>query len=66
MANRLRVLLLLTFAVFACSLTSTNLLAQTDLGAVQGHVQDQQNHAIAGATVTLRNVSTAYEQTDSN
>ena len=38
-------------------------MAQTDLGAVQGHVQDQQNKAIAGATVKLHNPSTAFERT---
>jgi len=62
MAIRLRVTHLLTFAVLACCLT-TPLIAQTDLGALQGHVQDQQSKAIAGASVTLRNPSTAFDRT---
>ena len=53
----------LLLALFAVYSTSTLLTAQTDLGAVQGHVQDQQNKAIAGATVKLHNPSTAFERT---
>src|SRR5664280_3894421 len=62
MAIRLRVTHLLVFAVLACCLT-TPLIAQTDLGALQGHVQDQQSKALAGASVTLRNPSTAFDRT---
>jgi len=38
--------------LFAVLLSSNYLTAQTNLGAVQGHVQDQQNKALAGASVT--------------
>src|SRR5208283_2399411 len=54
---------LLAFALFAAFWSSTYLAAQTDLGAVQGHVQDQQSKAMAGASVTLRNPSTAFDRT---
>jgi hypothetical protein len=59
MANHLRVagyVLVLLAAFFA----STYLSAQTDLGTVKGHVQDQQNKSITGASVTLRNPSTSF------
>ena len=63
MAIRLRIAPLLVLALFAAFWSSTYLAAQTDLGAVQGHVQDQQSKAIAGASVTLQNPSTAFDRT---
>ncbi len=63
MPIRLRVAHLLALALFAAFWSSTYLAAQTDLGAVKGHVQDQQSKAIAGASVTLRNPSTAFDRT---
>ncbi len=63
MKKALRVAGFLVLVLFAASWSSTYLAAQTDLGAVQGHVQDQQNKAIAGASVTLRNPSTAFDTT---
>ncbi len=48
--------------MFTCSLI-TQLPAQTDLGAVKGHVQDQRGSDIANAAVTLRNPETAFERT---
>src|SRR5580704_14978793 len=63
MANLLRVVGCFILMLFACSLFTTQLAAQTDLGAVQGHVQDQQSKAITGVTVTLRNPSTAFDRT---
>ena len=38
-------------------------MAQTDLGAVQGHVRDQQNKPVSGASVNLRNPSTSFDKT---
>jgi Carboxypeptidase regulatory-like domain len=61
MAIRLRVTHLLILVLLAGSLT-THVFAQTDLGAVKGHVQDQKGMAITGATVTLRNPATAFER----
>ena len=55
--------MLVFVALFAALWNSAFLAAQTNLGAVQGHVQDQQNKAITGASVTLRNPSTAYNKT---
>ena len=63
MKKALRVAEFLVLALFAVLCFSTYLAAQTDLGAVQGYVQDQQNKAIAGASVTLRNPSTAFDRT---
>src|SRR5581483_11357547 len=63
MAKLLRLAGLGLLALCALCLTSTNLLGQTDLGAVRGHVRDQQNRAVSGATVTLNNTETAYERT---
>src|SRR5262249_58063667 len=63
MKTPLRAVVCLVLALFAVSWASTYLVAQTDLGAVQGHVKDQQNKAIAGASVTLRNPSTSFDQT---
>ncbi len=63
MKTPLRAVVYLSLAFFAVLWASTYLVAQTDLGAVQGHVQDQQNKAIAGASVTLRNPSTSFSQT---
>src|SRR5664279_3876778 len=63
MPIRLRVTHLLALALFVAFWSSTYLAAQTDLGAVQGHVQDQQSKAIAGASVTLRSPSTAFDRT---
>ena len=60
-APRVVVLLKLGVLVALCT-TSLLLTAQTDLGNVQGHVQDPQNKPVAGATVTLRNPSTAYNR----
>ena len=62
MAIRLRVTHLFILTLLAGSLT-TQLVAQTDLGAVKGHIQDQKGLAITGATVTLRNSTTAFERT---
>ncbi len=42
---------------------STPLMSQTDLGALKGHIQDQQGSAVTGASVTLRNPDTAFERT---
>ncbi len=63
MKTPLRAVVYLFLALSAVAWTSTYLMAQTNLGAVQGHVQDPQNKAIAGASVTLRNPSTAFTQT---
>src|SRR5271169_2723286 len=62
MAIRLRVTNLLFLVLLAGSLT-TQLVAQTDLGAMKGHFQDQKGMAVTGATVTLRNSTTAFERT---
>jgi len=42
---------------------SIQLLAQTDLGAVRGHVRDQRGDAINNATITLRNPATSFDRT---
>jgi hypothetical protein len=63
MAIYLRVVRFFVFCVFALGLASTALIAQTDLGALRGHVQDQQGHPISGASVTLRNPATALDRT---
>ncbi len=63
MHNCHRVVRSLLYLLLVCFLTSTCLLAQTNLGTVQGHIQDPQNNAIGGASVTLRNPSTAFERT---
>ena len=62
MAIRLRIIELLILALLACC-SATPLVAQTDLGALKGHVQDQHGGAITGATVTLRNPATAFDRT---
>ncbi len=69
MKNRLRVTHFALCSLLACCLSTTFLSAQTDLGNVRGHVQDQQNQAIAGASVELRNPATDFDrkvQTDSS
>ena len=53
------------FALLVLFSASTPLQAQTDLGALKGHVQDQVGSAITGATVTVRNPSTAFSRTAS-
>jgi len=58
----LRRITLFSFLAIACC-SSIQLNAQTDLGALRGHVQDQQQRAIAGASVTLRNPATNYDRT---
>ena len=63
MANRHFAAHLLSCALFACCLLTTSVLAQTDLGVVQGHVKDPQNRPIAGAAVTLRNANTNLTRT---
>ncbi len=63
MATVLRITRLAVLVLFAGCLTSVYVLAQTNLGAVQGHVQDQQNRAIPEASVTLRNPTTSFERT---
>ncbi len=63
MHNCRRVVRSLLYLLLVCFLTSTCLLAQTNLGTVQGHIQDPQNNAIGGASVTLRNASTAFQRT---
>jgi hypothetical protein len=54
---------LLFFAIFASCLLITSAPAQTDLGTVRGHVQDPQNKAIPGASVTLKNSNSGYSRT---
>ena len=69
MTNRGRVFRAVLCVLFACCLSSTFLSAQTDLGTVRGHVQDQQSQAITGASVELRNPATDFDrkvQTDSS
>ena len=63
MHNCRRVVRSLLYLLLVCFLTFTSLLAQTNLGTVQGHIQDPQNNAIGGASVTLRNPSTAFQRT---
>ena len=63
MKNLLRVAVVVSLAFFAALWNSNFLAAQTNLGAARGHIQDQQNKAISGASVTLRNSSTAYDKT---
>jgi hypothetical protein len=63
MANLLRVARLFILVLFAGCLSLTQVVAQTDLGAVKGHVQDQQGKAISGASVNIHNPSTAFERT---
>src|SRR5664279_3152666 len=60
--HRLGVFFFPIYAIFAMAFVTTNLLAQTDLGALKGHVQDQHGSAIAGARVTLRNPATAFNR----
>jgi len=62
MARLLRISRFLVLALFA-AVASTCVLAQTDLGAVQGHVQDQQGNAITNASVTLRNPNSNFNRT---
>ena len=69
MTNRLRAFAAVFCALSACCLSPTLLSAQTDLGNVRGHVQDQQSKAIASASVELRNPATNFDrkaQTDSS
>jgi hypothetical protein len=54
---------LLLLAALLCQLIAINLLAQTDLGSMRGHVQDRQGAAITSATVTLRNPATSWQKT---
>ena len=63
MTNPPRIALVILLALSAAVWSSSFLFAQTNLGAVKGHVQDQQSKAITGASVTLRNPSTAYNKT---
>ena len=63
MRERLRITLPILYWLLACCLSSTLVIAQTDLGAVRGHVQDQQQRAVAGASVTLRNPATNFDRT---
>jgi len=58
--RHLWVLPLSFFALLVLLNAPAHLLAQTDLGALKGHVQDQSGSAIAGATVTVSNPSTAF------
>jgi hypothetical protein len=53
----------LLYSLLACFLLTIPVLAQTDLGIVQGHVQDPQSRAISGAPVTLRNPAIGFERT---
>ena len=62
MPRLLRVALPSVLLVFL-ALSSTYLVAQTDLGAVQGHIQDQQNRPIGGASITLKNPNTSFNRT---
>ena len=61
--HHFRLLHLSLLVVLALFLASARLLAQTDLGALRGHVEDQHGSAIAGATVTVRNPATAFNRT---
>ena len=54
---------LVPLVLLACCFQTLNLVAQTDLGALRGTVQDQRGGAIAGAAVTLRNPATSWERT---
>jgi len=58
-----RVVQPLLYLLLTCCSLVLSLFAQTDLGTVQGHVQDQQNRAISQASVTLRNPTTNFERT---
>ena len=62
-SNSYKVFLFTILASIVVSLSYTNVLAQTDLGALQGRVQDQHGSPIAGATVVLRNPATAFNRT---
>jgi hypothetical protein len=48
---------------FICCLQPLQLAAQTDLGAIRGHIQDQRGGAITSATITVRNDATAWQRT---
>jgi len=61
--NCLRVLRAILPLLFTACLSTISLIAQTDLGALKGHIQDQHGAAIAGATVTLRNPATSLSRT---
>ncbi len=63
MKQWLRLLRRTLYALLACCLLPTIAFAQTDLGAVSGHVQDQQSRAISGASVNLRNPATNFDRT---
>lgn len=63
MANRLGVLCFAVSLLLLWSLSGPPAQAQTDLGTVQGRVQDPQYRAVSGASVTLRNANTNYQHT---
>src|SRR5215468_5374737 len=54
---------LFLFICLVASLQPSLLIAQTDLGAIRGHIQDQSGGAIASATITVRNDATAWQRT---
>jgi outer membrane receptor protein involved in Fe transport len=54
---------LLLLVCLASCLQPFHLVAQTDLGAIRGHIQDQRGGAIAGATITVRNDATSWQRT---
>ena len=62
MATHVRIIHLLFLAMFAY-LIPLQVVAQTDLGALKGHVQDQHGSAIAGASVKLSNPATQFTRT---
>lgn len=58
-----RVLLFVSLVLLVFQSLTIQLAAQTDLGAIRVHVQDQSGSSLAGATVTVRNPATSWERT---
>ncbi len=58
-----RVLLFVSLVLLVFQSLTLQLAAQTDLGTIRVHVQDQSGSALAGATVTVRNPATSWERT---
>jgi hypothetical protein len=65
MAKLLRAGHFAVLVLLALCLTSTCAFAQTNLGTVRGHVQDQQGRAITAASIMLRNADTNFDLTTS-
>ncbi len=58
-----RIQFFVSLALLVFQSLTLQLAAQTDLGAIRVHVQDQSGSALAGATVTVRNPATSWERT---